>query len=149
MVGILNDMKFVFLALALAIYTQTLTSGTPITAMGDSFIAMSIVIFLALAAKHWIPSPLPTFAYATIIGIAICLPDTIARTFLLDSIGKVSFLSCCVPLLTFAGLSVGGQMEELKKMSWKIVVIFLLVSTCCFFGAAMVAQVGFSIQGII
>lgn len=149
MINIFNDMKFVFLALALAIYTQTLTSGTPIYLMGDSFLAMSLVIFLALVAKQFIPSPLPTFAYATIIGIAICLPDTIVRTFLLDSIGKVSFLSCCVPLLTFAGLSVGGQMEELKKMSWKIVVLFLLVSTCCFFGAALVAQFGFSLQGII
>lgn len=149
MTNIFNDMKFVFLALALAIFTQTLTTGTAIYAMGDSFVAMSLVIFLALVAKHYIPSPLPTFAYATIIGIAICLPDTIVRSFLLDAIGKVSFLSCCVPLLTFAGLSVGGQMEELKKMSWKIIVLFLLVSTCCFFGAATVAQIGFSMKGII
>jgi hypothetical protein len=149
MINIFNDMKFVFLAIALAIFTQALTTDIAILTMGESFISMSLVIFLALIAKHYIPSPLPTFAYATIIGIVICLPDTIVRTFLLDSIGKISFLSCCVPLLAFAGLSVGGKMEELKKMSWKIILLFLLVSTCCFFGAAIVAQIGFSIQGII
>jgi hypothetical protein len=149
MINIFNDMKFVFLALALAIFTQSLTTDIAIHTMGDSFISMALVIFLALIAKHYIPSPLPTFAYATIIGIVICLPDTIIRTFLLDSIGKVSFLSCCVPLLAFAGLSVGGKMEELKKMSWKVILLFLLVSTCCFFGAAIVAQIGFTIKGII
>lgn len=149
MLNSINEMKFVFLALMLAIFTQTLTTGTPLFSMWDSFIAMSVVVFLALVAKHYIPSPLPTFAYATIIGIAICLPDTAVRAFFLDSIGKVGFLSCCVPLLAFAGLSVGGQMEELKKLSWKIVVLFLVVSTSCFFGASLVAQIGFSMKGII
>ncbi|MGL4826993.1 MAG: hypothetical protein ACRC24_05875 [Vibrionaceae bacterium] len=49
----------------------------------------------------------------------------------------------------FAGLSVGGQLEELKKMSWKVIVIFMIVATCCFFGASLVAQIGFSMQGLI
>ncbi len=143
------DMKLVFLAIVLAMFTQTLTTGISPIEMVDSFVAMSIVIFLALVTKHYLPSSLPAFAYATIVGIAICLPDTVVRTFFLDSVGKISFLSCCVPLLAFAGLSVGGQMEELKKMSWKVIVIFLIVSTCCFFGASMIAQIGFTMKGII
>ncbi|MGF1681330.1 hypothetical protein [Photobacterium minamisatsumaniensis] len=149
MLNAINDMKFVFLALALAIFTQTLTDGTPLLSMWDSFIAMAVVVFLSLVAKEYIKSPLPTFAYATLIGIFLCLPDTVVRTFILDSIGKVGFLSACVPLLTFAGLSVGGQMEELKKLSWKIVVLFFVVSTACFFGASMIAQIGFTMKGII
>ena len=94
-------------------------------------------------------SSLPAFAYATIIGILICLPETPVRGLFIDAVAKISFLSCCVPLLAFAGLSVGGQLEELKKMSWKVILIFMIVSTCCFFGASLVAQLGFSIQGII
>ncbi|QKJ67072.1 hypothetical protein HQN60_10395 [Deefgea piscis] len=149
MKAILIDMKLVFMAIILAMFTQLLTTGTPIVDMLHSFLAMSIVVFLSLVAKQFIPSSLPTFAYATLIGIAICLPDTLVRAYFLESIGKVSFLSCCVPLLTFAGLSVGGQMEELKKMSWKVIVIFLIVSTSCFFGASLVAQIGFQMKGII
>ncbi len=149
MKAIFLDMKFVFIAIALAIFTQTLTTGTPIFAMGDSFVAMTMVVFLSLVAKHFIPSSLPAFAYATIIGIVLCLPETPFREWFIGSVGKVSFLSCCVPLLAFAGLSVGGKMDELKQMSWKVIVIFLVVSTACFFGASLVAQVGFSMQGLI
>lgn len=149
MQSVLNDMKFVFLALLLAMFTQTLTSGINFFNMWDSFIAMSIVVFLSLVAKNYIKSPLPTFAYATIIGILICLPETGVRTFFLDSIGKVQFLSCTVPLLAFAGLSVGGKMEELKKLSWKVIVLFLVVSTSCFLGASLIAQLGFTMKGII
>lgn len=149
MQSVLNDMKFVFLALLLAMFTQTLTTGISFLNMWDSFIAMSIVVFLSLVAKNYIKSPLPTFAYATIIGILICLPETAVRTFFLDSIGKVQFLSCTVPLLAFAGLSVGGKMEELKKLSWKVIVLFLVVSTSCFLGASLIAQLGFTMKGII
>lgn len=143
------DMKFVFLAIFLAMFTQTLTTQIPIYSMWDSFIAMSCLIFISMLAKEYIPSPLPTFAYATLIGIAICLPDTVVRSFFLESVGKVEFLSCCVPLLAFAGLSVGGQIEELKKLSWKIIILFLVVSTSCFFGASLIAQIGFSLTGVI
>ncbi|EOD79240.1 hypothetical protein D515_01904 [Grimontia indica] len=146
---IMNDMKLVSLAIVLAGFTQFLTNGTAPTEMVHSFIAMSVIVFLSLVAKKFIPSSLPTFAYATIIGILICLPETPVRTYFLESVGKIQFLSVCVPLLAFAGLSVGGQMEELKKMSWKVIVIFLIVATSCFFGASLIAQIGFQMKGII
>lgn len=149
MKNIILDMRFVFIAIFLAMFTQTLTSGIAIYSMWDSLLSMSLVVFISLVAKHYLPSSLPAFAYATIIGIIICLPETQLRHFFIDSIGKISFLSCCVPLLAFAGLSVGGQLDELKKMSWKVILIFMIVSTCCFFGASIVAQIGFTIKGVI
>lgn len=149
MLNVINDMKFVFLGVALAIFTQTLTDGTPILSMWDSFIAMSALVFISLSTMQVIRSDLPAFTYVTIIGILICLPETPLQSFIIDSISKVGFLSVCVPLLAFAGLEAGGKMNQLKKLSWKIIVIFLIVSTSCFFGAALIAQLGFTIKGII
>jgi hypothetical protein len=149
MLNVINDMKFVFLGIALAIFTQTLTDGTSILSMWDSFIAMSALVFISLSVMQVIKSGLPAFTYVTIIGILICLPETPLQSFIIDSISKVGFLSVCVPLLTFAGLEAGGKMDQLKKLSWKIIVLFLIVSTSCFFGAALIAQLGFTIKGII
>ena len=149
MLNVINDMKFVFLGIALAIFTQTLTDGTSILSMWDSFVAMSALVFISLSVMQVIKSGLPAFTYVTIIGILICLPETPLQSFIIDSISKVGFLSVCVPLLTFAGLEAGGKMDQLKKLSWKIIVLFLIVSTSCFFGAALIAQLGFTIKGII
>ena len=149
MLNVINDMKFVFFGIALAIFTQTLTDGTSILSMWDSFIAMSVLVFISLSVMQVIKSGLPAFTYVTIIGILICLPETPLQSFIIDSISKVGFLSVCVPLLTFAGLEAGGKMDQLKKLSWKIIVLFLIVSTSCFFGAALIAQLGFTIKGII
>ncbi|SFN84826.1 hypothetical protein [Xenorhabdus japonica] len=52
---------------------------------------------------------------------------------ILNAMVKSRFYPAVVPLLAFAGLSVGGQLEELKKISWKVIVIFMVVSTCCCF----------------
>lgn len=149
MKAVLSDMKFVVIAVFLAMYTQTLTTGLALHAMWDSAVAIMLIVALSLLAKTYLPSALPAFSYATIIGIVVCLPDTPVREFILNATAKISFLSCCVPLLAFAGLSVGGQLDELKKMSWKVIVLFLVVSTSCFFGASLVAQLGFSLQGVI
>lgn len=150
----INDMKLVLLAIILAGFTQMLANiaktGDPmILPMFHSLVAMALICFLSLVAKAFLPSSLPAFAYATIIGILLCLPDMALGDYIISSVKKIGFLSCCVPLLIFAGLSVGGQIDELKKMGWKIILIFLLVSTCCFFGASMVAQLGFSAMGVI
>ncbi|WP_323851853.1 hypothetical protein [Xenorhabdus szentirmaii] len=59
MKNIIIDMQLVFVAILLAMFTQTLTSGIMIYHMWDSFIAMSLVVFLALVTKHYLPSSLP------------------------------------------------------------------------------------------
>lgn len=147
--NLMVDIPYVGLAILLAIFTQSLVDLSNPIAYFDTFCAMLFLCALSIVVKGIIPSSLPVFCYATIVGIIVCLPDTILRHFLLDSIAKVSFLSCCVPLLTFAGLSAGGQIDELKKMSYKIVLIFFVVSTSCFFGASLVAQIGFKLTGAI
>lgn len=129
---------------------------SPLKTVVVSTLATALLIFVAqsLIGKQEIRLgiaiiPILPMLFAVIIGILICLPETPVRGLFIDAVAKISFLSCCVPLLAFAGLSVGGQLEELKKMSWKVILIFMVVSTCCFFGASLVAQLGFSIQGII
>ena len=107
---------------------------------GIAFIAMSVVVLFHSLLNNIYLHLYQHLLMQLLSGILICLPETPVREFFISSIGKVSFLSCYIPLLAFAGLSVGGQLEELKKMSWKVILIFMIVSTCCFFGASIVAQ---------
>ncbi|EKE5391973.1 hypothetical protein OVA51_004566 [Escherichia coli] len=54
-----------------------------------------------------------------------------------------------IPLPAFAGLSVGNSIDKLKSLSWKIVIVSLVVFTSAFFGAAVVAQLILKFQNII
>ena len=97
-------MKFVFIAIALAIFTQTLTNGLPVYEMADSFVAMSTVVFLSGSQ-----------GVDTLVAASICLchhpwhPDLSARYSPADMVywlSRVSFLSVvcrCWPLLLIRG----------------------------------------------
>ncbi len=53
------------------------------------------------------------------------------------NVGKINFMSTVTPLLAFAGISVGNQLDILKTLSWKLVVISFIVMTSTYFGSAL------------
>lgn len=114
---------------------------------------MLLIILLALFAfsiKDIFPKfPLPAYASATIIGMIVSLEALPISKFFAPQIGSVEFMPICTPLLAFAGISVGNKIEQLKAMSWKIVIISLVVFTSIFFACALIAQTVLTMQGAI
>lgn len=114
---------------------------------------MFLIIALALgcfAIKEAFPKfPLPAYAISTIVGMLVSIPALPISKMIAPQIGTVEFMPLCTPLLAFAGISVGNKIEELKAMSWKIVIIAVVVFTTIFFACALIAQTVLSLQGVI
>lgn len=114
---------------------------------------MFLIIALALACfavKDAFPKfPLPAYALSTIVGMIVSIPALSISKFFAPQIGTVEFMPLCTPLLAFAGISVGDKIEELKAMSWKIVIIAVAVFTTIFFACALIAQTVLKLQGAI
>ena len=62
---------------------------------------------------------------------------------------KVNFMAITTPLLAFAGISVGNKIEDLKKMSWKIVLTSIIVFVTIFFACALIAETVLKLRGDI
>ena len=60
-----------------------------------------------------------------------------------------SFIKLFAVILAAAGVSIGTKLDDVKKLSWKIVLVSLLVFCGTFFGSAIIAHVMLSIQGLI
>ncbi|MGL4998863.1 MAG: hypothetical protein ACRC5W_10640 [Cetobacterium sp.] len=114
---------------------------------------MFLIISLALgcfAVKDAFPKfPLPAYALATIVGMLVSIPAFSISKLFVPQIGTVEFMPLCTPMLAFAGISVGNKIEELKAMSWKIVIIAIVVFTSIFFACALISQTVLKIQGVI
>jgi len=67
----------------------------------------------------------------------------------LDYTNSVNFLGTTTPIPAFAGIAVGTQVDRLKQLSWKLVVIAFAVFLGTFFGSAVVAEIVLKIQGLI
>lgn len=114
---------------------------------------MMLIVGLALLCyivKDVIPKfPLPAYALSTLLGMAVSMPYFSISKFFVTEINTVEFLPLCTPLLAFAGISVGDKINDLKKMSWKIIIIAIVVFTTIFFACALIAQLVLKLQGTI
>ena len=89
---------------------------------------MFLVIIASIQIKIWLPKiPLPAFAWATLIALLLSMPYSPVSHIFMSMTNKIDFLATTTPLLAFAGLSVGNSIDKLKSLSWKIVIVSLVV----------------------
>jgi hypothetical protein len=104
---------------------------------------------ISLVASREIPLRLPAFAYAIFIATVLALPFSPTQEVFLQYTDKISFLATATPILAYAGLSVSLQMDRLKQVGWKLVVVAIFVFFGTYFGSAIIAQLVLMWQGLI
>ena len=146
----LYQLKMMIVIALMILIGQKIGFNFPIIEAIPGIILVVIVAMLALIIKDLLPNlKFPAFAWATMIGLILSMPFMPTAEFFLEYTNKISFLGTTTPILAFAGISVGNKIPQLKKMSWKILVISLVVFTSTYFGSAIIAHIVLKIQGII
>ena len=135
---------------AMVLLGQFISKGIAITTALPGMLMMIVAAMIAMILKDLFPKSIfPAFGFATIIGLLLSIPGNPISDVFNEHIANIDFMAITTPLLAFAGLSVGNKIEELKKMSWKIVVISLVVFTTIFFACASIAHIVLKVQGVI
>ena len=63
--------------------------------------------------------------------------------------GNVSTGQIGTVILVVAGVSIGTRLADVKRLSWKIVLVSIFVFCGTFFGSALIAQLILKMKGII
>lgn len=135
---------------AMILIGQYISKGIAITTALPGMLMMIAAAILAMILKDLFPKSLfPAFGFATIIGLLLSIPGNPVSDVFNANTANINFMAITTPLLAFAGISVGNKIEELKQMSWKIVVISLVVFTTIFFACATIAHIVLKLQGVI
>lgn len=129
---------------------QRISVGTSIVTALPGMVMLILAAMAAMIVKDLFPKSIfPAFGFATIIGLLLSMPYSPTSDVFLTNTNNINFMAITTPLLAFAGISVGNKIESLKEMSWKIVIISLIVFTTIFFACASIAHIVLSIQGKI
>ncbi|AZT39685.1 hypothetical protein ELZ88_24465 (plasmid) [Salmonella enterica subsp. enterica serovar Karamoja] len=145
-----SNTRIIIPCIFLVLIAQWVGKGmSPVAALPGALMMLAIIL-ASLQIKAWLPGlPLPAFAWATLLALLLSIPYSPVSDVFMRYTNRIDFLATTTPLLAFAGLSVGNSLDKLKSLSWRIVIISLLVFTTAFFGAAFVAQFILKFQGII
>ncbi|MEG0797666.1 MAG: DUF340 domain-containing protein [Acidaminococcaceae bacterium] len=104
---------------------------------------MIILILLALAGitmGRYLPGGIPAVAYVVTLGCILTFPGFPTADFINGFMKKVGFVALCTPILAYAGISIGKDLDAFAHSGWRIVVVSCVVFTGTYFGSAVIAQ---------
>lgn len=148
---ILNEIKATVLCGAVILLIAEVNSKGSLN-IGNAIIGMlmiGVLAVLALRVKALVPFQLPAFAWASLLGLLITVPWCPLSEVFLKYSGEISTAPIGTVILAAAGISIGTRLDDVKKLSWKIVVVSLLVFSGTYFGSAIIADVVLKLQGLI
>ncbi|WP_371363569.1 hypothetical protein SRRS_44490 [Sporomusa rhizae] len=146
----IRDMFIAFVLMGvMAVAGNTIGYKMPVM---DAIIGYAIMLVITLVGAGFskiIPIKLPMVFWISIIALAVTSPFSPFATTITAYTNKVDFMALCTPILAYAGLAVGKDLDAFKKMSWRIVIVALAVYTGTFLFATMVAEVMLRFEGVI
>jgi len=147
---ILNQFKAIVVSCILILIGQQIGFKIPIIKAIPGMLIVLVICMVAIIIKDFTPKlKFPAFAWASMIALLLTMPFVPTSKFLLEYTNSVNFLGTTTPILAFAGIAVGNQVDRLKQLSWKLVVVAFAVFLGTFFGSAVIAQIVLKIQGLI
>lgn len=127
--------------------------GAFLTIFSNSLLAMTVLGLMSLAAYMIVLIPgfkkLPVIFWVSIIAAILCSPLCPYNKEIYAITAHVSLALTSTVVLAFAGLSLGKDIDQFKKISWKIIPVSLAVFSGTFIFAALIAQVTLHWSGAI
>lgn len=147
----LNQFKVLVLSGVVVLFTQfvnlkgDLDVGTACLGM----LAIVLISLISLKIKEHIPLKIPAFAWASLLSLLLTTPWSPVADLLLRLTKQISAGQIGTVILAVAGVSIGTRLSDIKKLSWKIIIIAIVVFIGTFFGSALVSELILKMQGII
>ncbi|HHV17339.1 MAG TPA: DUF340 domain-containing protein [Thermoanaerobacterales bacterium] len=111
------------------------------------------ILFLIVVVGLWItkvmPGKLPAVVYVSLLGILLTMPWFPLGPKVAELTSKVNLLALTTPILGYAGISMGKDLDSFKKHGLKIVIVAIFVFIGTYIGSALIAQAVLKLTGQI
>lgn len=120
--------------------------------LGTAVVGMLIIVIISLLSlyvKKLIPLKIPAFAWASLFALILTTPWSPIQEIFLTTTRQISAGVIGTVILAVAGVSIGCKLDDIKKLSWKIILVAFVVFIGTFFGSALISELILKAQGII
>lgn len=104
-------------------------------------IVLGIIAAIGITLSKVIKVKIPAVAYVVTLATIMTIPGVPFSEIVSETTSKVNFLCLCTPILAYAGIYTGKDIDKLKKTGPKIVVLSLVVMFGTYMGSAIIAQI--------
>ena len=101
----------------------------------DTIIILAIVTFMSLFSNV-----LGTKAWVVTLGCILTIPGVPGSDIINGYVKNVGFVALCTPILAYAGVSIGKDLDAFAKTGWRIVILAIVVFVGTYIASAIIAQ---------
>lgn len=110
-----------------------------IEAIPGALILVAIAL-AGIALAKVMPGKIPSVAYIVTLSTILTVPGVPGAATISAYVGKVNFLALATPILAYAGIYTGKNLDSLKKTGWRIVILAVIVMVGTYLGSAIIAD---------
>lgn len=119
--------------------------------------ALSLMFVIVLAGcaldgvlRKYLKLNLPKILYVSLITVFVSIPGLSPLAgFMQVEFAKIGLLPLCTPILAYAGIAIGTDLESFKKQGLGIMCVAILTFLGTYMGSAVIAQVVLKLTGAI
>lgn len=148
--NIVEQIKLVIIIYGIICVLHLFSLKTPVPELMTATLISFAMVFISIVLKNFVRKPnLPGFAWATLVSFFLTIPISPVSNTIVSAMSAYSFSLVGLPLLAFAGIAVGEQLDVFRKLSWKIIIISFVVMASTYFFSAAIANIVLSVRGMI
>jgi len=109
----------------------------------DALPGMAILLCLCIAGvatNMFIFKKIPSVLFVITYGVIITMPTFPMAESINAYMTKVNFLALTTPILAYAGVAIGKDLDTFRKSGWRIVVVSIFVMIATYMASAIIAQ---------
>lgn len=127
----------IFILSVIGCFLQFIQKGFNIEVIIGYMIITSICLWSLFLIRYI--KGLPAFAISSIIGFVLTIPNS-PLFFITQYTNLVDIVVLVLPIVSAISLSCGKNISKLKNISWKLIIISVIIYVCSYFGCALVAE---------
>ncbi|CCQ93157.1 conserved membrane hypothetical protein [[Clostridium] ultunense Esp] len=108
-----------------------------------------LIALIGIVLSEIIPLKIPSVAYIVTLSTILTVPGVPGSAIISELVSKVNFLALATPILGYAGIYTGKNLDSLKKTGWRIVILAIFVMFGTYISSAIIAHVLLKVLGQI
>ncbi|WP_025640695.1 hypothetical protein [Schnuerera ultunensis] len=108
-----------------------------------------LIALIGIVLSEIIPLKIPSVAYIVTLSTILTVPGVPGSAIISELVSKVNFLALATPILGYAGIYTGKNLDSLKKTGWRIVILAIFVMFGTYMASAVIAHVLLKVLGQI
>ena len=124
----------------MSLFSNVLGTKANILQSIPGLLILAVIALAGMLCAKYLPGHIPAAAWVVTLGCIVTIPGFPGSDIINSYVKNVGFVALCTPILAYAGVSIGKDLDAFAKTGWRIVLLAIVVFVGTYIGSAIIAQ---------